>query len=225
MALVLTDILPPAALAALQSALGDAAWRDGRASAGPQSAAVKANSQMAADDPLARQWSGTIGTALGEHRGFMTAALPRRITTPLFSRYMPGEHYGAHVDNAVRAEGRERLRTDLAATLFLSAPESYDGGELEVETSFGRPRFKLAAGQMLLYPASSRHAVLPVTRGVRLAAVLWVQSMVRSDADRMLLLELDRSVQALGAALGPDHPELLTLATIYHNLLRRWVES
>ncbi|MBB6228920.1 PKHD-type hydroxylase [Polymorphobacter multimanifer] len=225
MALILTDILAPDALAVLQSALAGAAWQNGRESAGAQSAAVKANGQLAGDDPMAREWSGAITIALSRHQGFHTAALPRRITTPLFSRYGVGEHYGAHIDNAIRAEGRERMRTDLAATLFLSPPDDYDGGDLAVETSFGRPRFKLPAGQMLLYPASSRHEVLPVTRGTRLAAVLWVQSLVRDDADRMLLLDLDRSVQALAADRGPNDPHILALTSTYHNLLRRWVES
>jgi PKHD-type hydroxylase len=225
MALILADILSPEALAALQAALATSTWADGRESAGPQSAAVKANHQLPRDADAARGGSASITAALSRHQGFMAAALPRRITTPLFSRYGPGEHYGAHIDNAIRAEGKDRLRADLAATLFLSPPESYEGGDLVVETGFGRPRFKLQAGQMLLYPASSRHEVLPVTKGMRFAAVLWVQSMVRGDDDRRLLLDLDRSVQALAAELGANHPQLLTLTGTYHNLLRRWAES
>lgn len=225
MAHILNDILDPDALAELQAAMVVSEWHDGRTSAGPQSAAVKANSQMRRESPVAKQWSAAISAALGGHAGFMAAALPRRITPPLFSRYCSGDRYGAHIDNAIRAEGSERLRTDLAATLFLSPPESYEGGELAIETSFGRSRFKLPAGQMILYPASSRHEVLAVTRGTRFAAVIWVQSMVRSDADRSLLLDLDRSAQALTRELGANHPQLLVLTGVYHNLLRRWAES
>jgi PKHD-type hydroxylase len=208
----------------LQVALADADWRDGKATAGRQSADVKANRQLDAADPLAQRWGQTIGTALARHNGFVAAALPRRLSAVLFSSYRPGEQYGLHIDNAVRLDGGGPLRADVAATLFLSDPASYDGGELVIETGYGTSAFKLPAGQMLVYPATTLHRVAPVTRGARVAAVFWAQSMVRSDADRELLLDLDRSVQALSAALGANHAQVLSLARTYHNLLRRWAE-
>lgn len=224
MAMILTDILPPAELAALQAELAVADWIDGSATAGGQAAGVKANHQLAADDPVTVRWAAAIGNALGPHQGFMSGALPARITVPMFSRYGPGESYGLHIDNAVRFDGRERLRTDLAATIFLADPASYDGGELIVETSFGATSIKLAAGQVLLYPAASRHRVAPVTRGYRYAAILWVQSMVRDDTRRQMLIELDRSIQSLRAEIGPGHAQLVSLTGTYHNLLRCWAE-
>lgn len=224
MAVILTDILEPQQLADLQSALASASWMDGKSTAGPLSASVKANHQLPLSDPVAKPWAATISAALARHQGFTAAALPHRITTPLFSRYTDGEAYGLHIDNAVRTEGAARLRADLAATLFLADPASYDGGELVVETGFGTPAVKLPAGQILLYPATSRHRVAPVTRGHRLAAVFWVQSMVRDDGQRALLLDLDRSIQALTAELGPTHAQLLPLTGTYHNLLQRWAD-
>lgn len=224
MAVILTDILSAERLAALQAALVGADWQDGKTTAGPQSASVKANQQLAPADPAAKAWAAEISAALARHQGFTAAALPHRMTAPMFNRYAPGNQYGTHIDNAVRTEGRERLRSDLAATLFLADPASYDGGELIVETGFGAPAVKLPAEQMLLYPATCRHRVAPVTRGVRLAAVFWVQSMVRGDAERTLLLDLDRSLQALMLELGPNHAQLLPLTAVYHNLLQRWAE-
>jgi PKHD-type hydroxylase len=224
MATIITDILSAAQLGELQAGLTRADWRDGKTTAGRQSAGVKANQQLDGADPLAQRWGQTIGAALARHTGFVAAALPRRLSPILFSRYGPGEHYGLHIDNAVRPDAGGPLRTDLGATLFLADPASYDGGELMIETGFGTSAFKLPAGQMLLYPATTLHRVAPVTRGTRLAAVFWVQSMVRSDADRALLLDLDRSIQTLSAALGANHAQILSLARTYHNLLRRWVE-
>jgi PKHD-type hydroxylase len=224
MAHILSGLLSEGELQALRAALAGAEWKDGRATAGPQSASVKANHQLAPDDPVAREWGSRIVQALGRHQGFFAAALPHRLSAPLFSRYRAGESYGLHIDNALRTEAGGRMRTDLAATLFLSAPDSYAGGELVIETEFGQPRVRLAAGQMVLYPADSRHRVAEVTRGERLAVVFWVQSMVPDARTRALLLELDRSVQALKRDLAPDHPELLALTGVYHSLLRRWAQ-
>lgn len=224
MATIITDILTAAQLADLSAALAAAAWQDGKTTAGRQSAGVKENHQLDAADPVALHWNGVIGAALAKHTGFVSAALPKRLTPILFSRYTGGEQYGLHIDNAVRSDAGGGLRTDLAATLFLADPATYDGGELMIETGFGTSTVKLPAGQMLLYPATTLHRVAPVTRGDRVAAVFWVQSMVRSDADREMLLALDRSIQTLGASLGGNNPQVLALTGVYHNLLRRWAE-
>ncbi len=225
MAIILNDILTKAQLAEMAAALAGGGWADGRESAGAQSARVKSNQQLPPADPVARHWAGKVTEALGRHSGFMAAALPRRITPLTFSRYQLGESYGLHIDNAIRNAGAERLRADLAATLFLSDPADYDGGELIVETSFGAPSIKLPAGQLVLYPANTRHRVAPVTRGERLAVVFWVQSMVRDESRRLMLIELDRAVQALAASVGPENPQILVLTGLYHNLLRQWAES
>ncbi|WP_439532954.1 Fe2+-dependent dioxygenase [Polymorphobacter sp.] len=225
MAVILSQILAPEVLAQLQADLAGAAWQDGSATAGPQARGVKANQQLDLADTVAKSAAATIGAALARHSGFMAAALPRRHTVPMFSRYGPGDSYGLHIDNALRLNGQERLRTDLAATLFLGDPQSYSGGELIIETGLGTPAIKLPAGQMVLYPATTRHRVAPVTRGHRLAAVFWVQSMVRDDGQRALLLDLDRATQALGHTVGANDPNIVSLTGTYHNLLRRWLDT
>lgn len=212
-------------LAAMAGLLGQAPWEDGRATAGFQSARVKHNLQLAQDSAAARQAGETIVRALERHREFISAALPHQVYPPLFNRYDPGMSFGAHVDNAVRQipGSAHRLRIDVAATLFLSPPEDYDGGELIIEDTFGTHEVKLAAGDMVLYPASSLHRVQPVTRGARVAAFFWVQSMVRDDGARALLYEMDTAIREL-TATGADGPALLRLTACYHNLLRRWAE-
>ncbi|PLP39180.1 Fe2+-dependent dioxygenase, partial [Klebsiella pneumoniae] len=158
------------------------------------------------------------------HPQFFSAALPRTISAPLFNRYGPGETYGFHVDGAVRQNGEAGwMRTDLSATLFLCDPESYEGGELVIEDTYGQHRVKLPAGHLVLYPASSLHCVTPVTRGVRQASFLWIQSMVRDDKQRAMLYDLDRTIQSLKARFG-DGEEVLSLLNMYHNLLRQWTE-
>ena len=200
-------------------------WRDGRATAGHQSARAKQNRQLAEDDPVAKQLGRVIIDALSRSATFFAGALPRRIFPPLFNRYEGGDSFGMHVDNAVRydhsIEPAEPIRTDLSATLFLCAPEDYDGGELVIEDTFGAHAVKLQAGDLALYPASSLHEVRPVTRGARVAAFFWIQSLVRSDAQRRILFDLDVSIQALTARV-PEAPELVRLTGVYHNLLREW---
>jgi PKHD-type hydroxylase len=156
---------------------------------------------------------------------FVSAALPLRVFPPLFNRYRGGQAFGTHVDNAIRqAPGTpHRLRTDLSATLFLSGPDEYQGGELVVEDTFGVHDVKLPAGHLILYPASSLHHVRPVTQGARLASFFWIQSMVRDDGARTLLFDLDTAIQGLGRD-HPDHPSTVQLTGVYHNLLRRWAE-
>ena len=225
MLLHVAQVLDAHALRDLRGALDSARWDDGRATAGYQSAKAKHNRQLAEDDPLARELGARVLHALAQSPTFFAGALPRRIYPPLFNRYGEGESFGFHVDNAIRYDrshgDAQPLRTDLSATLFLSAPEDYDGGELVIEDSFGTHNVKLPAGDLVLYPGRSVHRVLPVTRGARVAAFFWIQSLVRSDAHRRLLFDLDVSIQQLTQKL-PDAPELVQLTGVYHNLLREW---
>jgi PKHD-type hydroxylase len=205
--------------------LDQADWRDGRITAGPQSARVKANEQLPDHDGTARELGDLVTRALERSPQFIAAALPRHVFPPLFNRYVPGMSFGAHVDNAIRQVPgtSHRLRTDISATLFLSAPEDYDGGELVVEDTYGTHSVKLAAGDMVLYPATSLHQVLPVTRGARVAAFFWIQSMVRDDGERGLLFDLDLGIREIVQA-DPEAPAAVRLTACYHNLLRRWAE-
>jgi PKHD-type hydroxylase len=225
MLLHVANVLTAEQVAQARSWLVSADWRDGRVTAGYQSAKAKHNRQLAEDDPVARQLGTVILDALAKNPTFFAGALPRRIFPPLFNRYEGGESFGTHVDNAVRYDRRsdppEPLRTDLSATLFLSSPDDYDGGELVVEDAFGAHAVKLPAGDLVLYPGSSLHEVKPVSRGARIAAFFWIQSLVRSEAQRRVLFDLDVSIQSL-AARTPDAPEIVRLTGVYHNLLREW---
>lgn len=213
-------------LAAVDALLRDGTWEDGRATAGFQSARVKHNLQLAQDSAAARQAGEIVLRALERHPDFVSAALPRHVYPPLFNRYEAGMSFGAHVDNAVRQipGTHHRLRIDVSATLFLSPVEDYDGGELIIEDTFGAHSVKLAAGDMVIYPASSLHRVQPVTRGARVAAFFWVQSMVRDDGARTLLFEMDTAIRELTAS-GAAGAALLRLTACYHNLLRRWADG
>jgi PKHD-type hydroxylase len=210
---------------AARQALEQAEWVDGRVTAGPQSARVKHNLQLPENHPLAEELGDVILTALQRHPLFIAAALPLRVFPPLFNRYEGGGSFGSHVDNAVRqvTGTGHRIRTDLSATLFLNPPDSYDGGELLIEDTYGVHVVKLDAGHLVLYPSTSLHSVRPVTRGARLAAFFWIQSMVRDDGQRTLLLDLDTAIQRLNQDV-PDHPSAVQLTGVYHNLLRRWAE-
>lgn len=219
-------LLDTQALTAIAALLREASWEDGRATAGHQSARVKHNLQLPQGSPAARQAGDIIVRALERHPEFISAALPRHVYPPLLNRYEPGMSFGAHVDNALRQlpGTHHRLRIDISATLFLSSPDEYDGGELVVEDTFGAHAVKLSAGDMVVYPASSLHKVQPVTRGARVAAFFWVQSMVRDDAARTLLFEMDTAIRELTTA-NADSSALLRLTACYHNLLRRWVDA
>jgi PKHD-type hydroxylase len=225
MLLHIADVLKTEQVQDARSLLDSAEWIDGRVTAGHQSARTKNNMQIREGSPLAIQLGDMVITALQENALFTTAALPLRVFPPLFNRYQSGESFGTHVDNAVRQipGTPHRLRTDLSATLFLSRPEEYDGGELVVEDTFGVHQVKLPAGHMILYPANSLHHVRPVTSGARLASFLWIQSMVREDADRSLLFDLDMAIQRLHVET-PNHPAGVQLTNVYHNLLRRWAD-
>jgi PKHD-type hydroxylase len=219
-----------AALTAVQvqtvrARLSDATWADGRLTAGYRSAEVKSNLQVPQSDPAAQAASGLILKVLERNALFISATLPHHVYPPLFNRYTPGMAFGDHVDNAVRPipGTAHRLRTDVSATVFLSAPEEYDGGELVIDDLYGSHSVKLAAGDMIVYPASSLHRVQPVTRGARDAAFFWIQSMVRDERSRTLLYDMDTSIRDL-TARGADPGSLLRLTACYHNLLRRWAD-
>lgn len=226
MLLHIPDVLDKARVAELRGALDAGPWADGGASAGPQAAAVKRNFQYSTASPRFAELSGVVAAALERHPLFVSAALPSRILPPMFNRYENGGSYGDHIDNASQIDRRDgsRVRTDLSVTVFLSAPDDYDGGELVVEDTYGAHEVKLPAGDAILYPASSLHRVEPVTRGVRIASFLWVQSLVRDTAERTMLFELDMNLLRLRAHHG-NAPELVALTGHYHNLLRRWSEA
>ncbi|TRW14334.1 Fe2+-dependent dioxygenase [Glacieibacterium frigidum] len=227
MLIVVPAVLPPHEAVACAAALQAADWVDGKTTAGLQSAPVKDNAQLPEASPVAREWGARILDALGAAPTFVSAALPHRTFPPLFNRYAGGQSFGTHIDNAIRpVRGTPvKLRTDLSATLFLSDPDSYDGGELVVETVYGAQSVKLAAGDLVLYPASSLHRVEPVTRGCRLASFFWVQSMVRDDAARAMLFDLDGTIQALAAERGIGSAHVVQLTGLYHNLVRRWADT
>jgi PKHD-type hydroxylase len=205
--------------------LDAAEWIDGRVTAGHQSAMAKDNEQVPEQHPAAREVGQTIMAALARNPLFRAAAIPLHVYPPLFNRYTGGQSFGSHVDNAVRrvTGTANQIRTDVSATLFLCEPAEYDGGELIIEDTYGVQSIKLAAGSMVLYPATSLHHVRPVTRGARLASFFWIQSMVRDDSQRTLLFDLDLAIQRL-AGEAPEHPSVLQLTGVYHNLLRRWAE-
>jgi PKHD-type hydroxylase len=225
MLLHIPDILTAEQVAHCRQKLNETDWVDGRVTAGHQSARAKDNMQLPEDHPAARELGELILTALQNNPLFMAAALPLKVFPPLFNLYQGGQSFGTHVDNAVRqvTGTPHRVRTDLSATLFLAGPEEYDGGELSVEDTYGLHNVKLQAGHLILYPASSLHHVRPVTRGARLASFFWIQSMVRDDGQRTLLFDLDMAIQRISGEVA-DHPSVIQLTGVYHNLLRRWAD-
>lgn len=200
-------------------------WVDG-ATAGYQGAPVKRNQQIAEGSAIAREMGDVIVGALERHPLFISAVLPNRVYPPLFNRYEGGMHFGSHVDGAIRIVPGHgaRVRTDVSITLFLSRPEDYDGGELVIEDTYGVQEVKLPAGHAIVYPATSLHQVRPVTRGARVSSFFWAQSLVRDDAQRALLFDLDNSIQRLNATNG-DEAAKRSLVGCYHNLLRMWSET
>lgn len=219
------EVLNQDQLARCREAMERAAWIDGRATAGHQSRQVKNNLQLPEGSADHRELGSMVIRALQHSPLFISAVLPHTIYPPLFNRYEAGMGFGLHVDNAVRQspDGAVRIRTDVSATLFLSAPEEYDGGELTVEDTYGSHAVKLPAGDLVVYPADSRHEVTPVTRGSRVASFFWIQSLIPDKTRRALLFDLDAAIIQLTKDV-PGHPALVSLTATYHNLLRQWVE-
>jgi len=227
MMIAIPDVLDTAQLARVRALMETGPWADGNITSGPQAALAKRNEQLPETSPQAQEASAIVLDALGGSPLFFAAALPLKIYPPLFNRYAGGQNFGTHIDNAIRIQpgSQFRVRSDLSATLFLSDPESYDGGELTVEHHLGVQSVKLPAGHMVVYPASSLHHVEPVTRGARVASFFWIQSMVREDSARQTLFDLDSTIQTLVAERGHEDRAVIRLTGIYHNLLRRWADS
>ena len=223
MLIEIPGLLSAEEVAVAVATLLDQPWVDGKVTAGQRSAMAKNNRQLSEDAPVAIRLGEQILSRLSDNALFMSAALPKRIYPPLFNRYSGGEAFDWHIDNAIRGiKGvRERVRTDISATLFLADPASYDGGELVIRDTFGEHAVKLPAGHLLIYPGSSLHKINPVTRGERIASFFWIESLVREDSQRQLLLDMDVAIQRLTAQHADDHA-LLQLSGAYHNLLRRW---
>ena len=211
-------------VAILRSRLDAGPWADGNVTSGHQSATAKVNRQLPEDSVEAVEVGALVMQALQANPMFVSAALPHTIFPPLFNAYQGGERFDVHVDNAIRQRGSVRIRSDLSATLFLSEPEDYDGGELIVEEMYGPQSVKLPAGDLVLYPSKSLHRVTPVTRGARVSSFFWIQSLIRDDADRETLFRLDVAIQRVSAEKGPKDAAVLELTAVYHNLMRRWAE-
>ena len=223
MLITIPDVLSAGQVAQARELLAGAEWVDGRVTAGHQSARAKDNLQVPEGSAVAQQVGGMILEALGQNALFVSAALPMKVFPPLFNSYSGGQSFGTHVDNAIRhvKGSSHRVRSDLSATLFLTPPEEYDGGELVIEDTFGTHSVKLPLGHMVLYPSSSLHRVQPITRGRRVSSFFWIQSMIRGDAQRTLLFDLDTATQRVSR----DMPAAaVQLTGIYHNLLRQWAE-
>jgi PKHD-type hydroxylase len=224
MMLHVPKVLDATQVADFRKRLAVAGWTDGRITAGYQSARAKNNLQLPESDAVALELSARVRAALDRSPLFFAAALPRRVFTPLFNLYKEGNGFGDHVDNAVRYEQTgQPVRTDLSATLFLSGPEEYDGGELVIGAASGTHSVKLPAGDMVLYPATTIHKVEAITRGERHACFFWIQSMVRDEGERTLLFNLDLAIQKLNQD-HPGHAAAVELVGVYHNLLRKWAE-
>ncbi|PWB28808.1 Fe2+-dependent dioxygenase [Stenotrophomonas sp. SPM] len=224
MLLHIPNVLVPEEVSQIRQQLDAAQWADGRETVGAQGAQVKHNEQLPDASALKAELGQGVLAALRRSPLFFAATLPLKILPPRFNRYSGGGTYGFHVDGAVMhlAHG-EQLRSDISCTLFLSAPEEYDGGELVISDTYGEHEVKLPAGDLIVYPSSSLHQVNPVTRGARVASFFWVQSMVRDDVQRRLLWEMDTSIERLRQT-GGDAGAVLQLTGVYHNLLRRWSE-
>ena len=222
------NLLSGEQVAHVRGVLSGTDWVDGKVTAGAQSAGAKHNLQVPENAPAARTLGDMILTALGQNERFNSAALALRVFPPLFNRYDQGMNFGAHIDNAIRfvkgASQPIRVRTDMSATLFLTDPDDYDGGELVIEDTFGSHTVKLPAGDLVVYSATSRHHVTPVTRGSRWSSFFWIQSMIRDEAARTMLFELDTAIQSLRKRLG-DSEEVVSLTGLYHNLVRRWADA
>ncbi len=226
MLLHIPNVLNAAELKSLQDLMNEAEWVDGKVTAGTQSAQVKRNRQVAEDSPFAEAARKIVLQALSRNALYFSAAIPKKIYPPLFNQYQVGMDFGAHIDNAVRTHAAtgNHVRTDISCTLFIAPPESYEGGELVIEDSYGQQSVKLPAGDMVLYPGTSLHHVRPVTKGARVACFFWTQSMIRDDAQRTLLFDMDAAIATLRQQHG-DVPAVVRLTGNYHNLIRMWADA
>jgi PKHD-type hydroxylase len=224
MLIVIEQVLDADEVRVFNDRLSAAAWVDGAPTAGSRSVAVKQNLQLDRADPVSVELGQIILRKLGQHPVFVSASMAEKIWPPVFNCYRDGGHYGTHVDSALMRmpEAGLTIRSDLSATLFLSEPEGYAGGELVIEEQYGAQAVKLAAGDMVLYPSSSLHQVTPVTQGERVCAIMWMQSAIADAAARSMLFELDQSIQSLSAGRAKDDPDVDRLIHVYHNLVRRW---
>jgi PKHD-type hydroxylase len=227
MLLRIPGVLSRDEVARVRTRIDAAAWVDGNVTSGHQSARAKDNEQLPEESEAARECGEAILAALARNPTFFSAVLPRQVYPPLFNRYGPGKAFGNHVDGAIRVHppSLRRLRTDVSATLFLTDPDDYDGGELTIDDTYGTQAVKLPAGDLVIYPATSVHRVTPVTRGARVSSFFWIESMVRDDAQRSLLFDMDMALVRLARDAGGQHPSLVTLTGCYHNLLRRWADA
>jgi PKHD-type hydroxylase len=219
------DVLSKETVAEFRSVVDAAEWEDG-ASTGGAAAGVKSNEQLPPNGELSRRLGGRLVSAIVSDPGFVSAAIPLHVYPPMFNRYRVGHGFGVHVDNAVRGDPETglRIRADLAVTVFLSEPDEYDGGELIVDDAYDSHSVKPSAGGLVVYPASNLHMVTPVTRGMRVAAFFWVQSMIRQDGVRDIVYDLDTAIQELAPRLGGDDEDVMKLGGVYHNLIRHWSE-
>ncbi len=225
MMLHIPNVLTPEQVARCRDVMEKAAWVDGDSTAGHQSRKVKFNLQLPERSAETQELGDMVRKALAPNQLFVSAVLPQQVLPPLFNRYDAGMVFGSHVDNAIREHfSGIRIRTDVSATLFISAPEDYDGGELVIEDTFGSHAVKLPAGDMIVYPGTSLHHVTPITRGSHIASFFWTQSLIRDNEKRALMFDLDMSIMKL-AQDHPDHPSTVQLTSIYHNLLRQWSET
>ncbi len=225
MLLHIPEVFSKDEVARLRAILDAGPWSDGNVTSGHQSARAKDNAQLPEASDAAREVGALIEQALAANAMFVSAALPHTVFPPLFNRYEGGQAFGAHVDNAIRVHPTGlRLRSDLSATLFLSEPGDYEGGELVIEDLYGPQSVKLPAGDLVLYPSKSLHRVTPVTHGARVSSFFWIQSLVKDDAAREMLFQLDVATQRVALDKGPSDQAVLELTGVYHNLLRRWSE-
>lgn len=221
------DVLSREEVRHVRNVLEEAAWVDGKVTAGQQAAQAKLNLQIPEGSPAARECGEIILRALARSPIFNSAAMPLRVLPPMFNRYDIGMKFGAHVDGAIRAipgAGGMRMRADVSSTLFLTPPDEYDGGDLIIEDTYGTKSVKLPAGSMVVYPATSLHSVSEVTRGSRWSSFFWTQSMLKDDGKRALLYDLDLAIMEARRQLPEDSRSGVALANVYHNLLRRWAE-
>ncbi len=229
MILQIPDVFSSAEVVEIKQKLDQANWQDGSLTAGQQANRVKSNQQLDVHDPLAQEIRRAITKVLSSNPLFLSAALPHTVLPPMFNKYEGGGTFGTHVDNAIHyiPSTGQKIRTDLSATLFFSAPDEYEGGELCIEDTYGTQKVKLPTGHMILYPSTSLHHVTPVTSGTRVSSFFWIQSMIRDDQQRSLLFDLDSSIQAILAnseAGGVNDQSAVKLTGIYHNLIRQWAE-